>query len=230
MQDREVRRNLAIVDDVVRDAIPTQVIPLDVSSEVLQQTIATSESLGERLAAYHRQLPSAIIKVESEAIELLSVPRQVSTFTTITHLLATQVPVRTYLLAHHQSFHYSQSTSLSPPITMSGTLERFLGQPPRSAKNGAGPNRKDIINTTFTKMRDNLGYPATKTALIALIFEKAGKCVGTPKIKIEDQSFNLTVYDRPTLEHGEYAITYISGFNDGVDEEVIMVPLPLRTF
>ena len=49
-QDAEVSRSLTIVDAVVNETMATQIIALDVSSDVLQQIIAASEALDERPA------------------------------------------------------------------------------------------------------------------------------------------------------------------------------------
>lgn len=46
-EDAEVSRSLAIVESVVDETMATQIIPLDVSSDVLQQAIITSDFLAK---------------------------------------------------------------------------------------------------------------------------------------------------------------------------------------
>ena len=65
-----------------------------------------------------------------------------------------------------------------------------------SAKIGAGLNRKDIINTTFNKMRDNFGFASTKVALVVLISGKAGNCVGTRKLITDGKTIHLPPHDK----------------------------------
>lgn len=73
---------------------------------------------------------------------------------------------------------------------MSGILDKFSSGS-HSAKNGADIHRKEIIRTTFAKMRDNFGYASTNMGLVALISEKAGKFVRTRKLIIDGKIINF---------------------------------------